>query len=102
VSGGGLHGETSAIKLVEYSNNAVVVWNNQDRMTLDSQTYALQFFPVRHYDHGEYTCLVNERRRPDTIIHLVVQGKKQQQQICLFLFGRLLVDVYHFTLRTKR
>lgn len=81
VSGGGLHGETSAIKLVEYSNNAVVVWNNQDRMTLDSQTYALQFFPVRHYDHGEYTCLVNERRRPDTIIHLVVQGKKQQQ-IC--------------------
>lgn len=76
-----MHGETSAIKLVEYSNNAVVVWNNQDRMTLDSQTYALQFFPVRHYDHGEYTCLVNERRRPDTIIHLVVQGKKQQQ-IC--------------------
>jgi hypothetical protein len=44
-------------------------------MTLDSQTYALQFFPVRHYDHGEYTCLVNERRRPDTIIHLVVQGR---------------------------
>ncbi|KZS07421.1 Uncharacterized protein APZ42_028860, partial [Daphnia magna] len=72
-AGGGSHGETSAVKLVEYSNNAVVVWNNQDRMSLDSQTYALLFFPVRHYDHGEYTCLVNERRRPDTIIHLVVQ-----------------------------
>lgn len=68
------NGETSAIKLVEYGNNAEVVWNNQDRMSLDSQTYALQFFPVRHYDTGEYTCLVNERRRPDTIIHLVVQG----------------------------
>ncbi|KAK4036786.1 hypothetical protein OUZ56_028824 [Daphnia magna] len=73
-AGGGSHGETSAVKLVEYSNNAVVVWNNQDRMSLDSQTYALLFFPVRHYDHGEYTCLVNERRRPDTIIHLVVQA----------------------------
>ena len=74
-SSAGHGGETSAVKLVEYTNNAVVVWNNQDRMTLDSQTYALQFFPVRHYDHGEYTCLVNERRRPDTIIHLVVQGR---------------------------
>jgi receptor-type tyrosine-protein phosphatase gamma len=71
---------------VEYSNNAVVVWNNQERMTLDSQTYALQFFPVRHYDHGEYTCLVNERRRPDTIIHLVVQGIQQLYILKLFDF----------------
>lgn len=54
-------------------------------MSLDSQTYALQFFPVRHYDTGEYTCLVNERRRPDTIIHLVVQGIK-----CYFIIDYIL------------
>jgi receptor-type tyrosine-protein phosphatase gamma len=67
---------SSAVKLVEYGGNseAVVVWHNSDRLSLDSQTYALVFNPVRHYDHGEYTCLVNERRRPDAIIHLVVQG----------------------------
>lgn len=80
------NGETSAIKLVEYGNNAVVVWNNQDRMSLDSQTYALQFFPVRHYDTGEYTCLVNERRRPDTIIHLIVQGKSSLRHDLIYIY----------------
>ncbi len=74
--GSGGDSSSSAVKLVEYGGNseAVVVWHNSDRLSLDSQTYALAFNPVRHYDHGEYTCLVNERRRPDAIIHLVVQG----------------------------
>ena len=95
-SGANNNGETSAVKLVEYSNNAVVVWNNQERMSLDSQTYALQFFPVRHYDHGEYTCLVNERRRPDTIIHLVVQGNNKNKPIfaiCPWTVGSIKTDV---------
>ena len=66
----------SAVKLVEYGGNsdAIVVWHNSDRLSLDSQSYALVLNPVRHYDHGEYTCLVNERRRPDAIINLIVQG----------------------------
>jgi len=72
-SGGG----TSSVKLVEYAGNgAVVVWTNRERMSLDPLNYALQFFPVKNTDQGEYTCLVNERRRPEAIVHLIVQGRK--------------------------
>lgn len=69
-------GGTSSVKLVEYAGNgAVVVWTNRERMSLDPLNYALQFFPVKNTDQGEYTCLVNERRRPEAIVHLIVQGK---------------------------
>lgn len=78
--------ESSApLKLVEYANNAAVVWHNSERMSLDAQSYALQFNPVRHYDHGEYSCLVNERRRPDAVVHLVVQGKSPTVSLQLHL-----------------
>ena len=69
--------DPSSIKLVEYGNNAVVVWHNRERMSLDTHNYALRFDPVRISDHGEYSCLVNERRRPEAIVHLVVQGKRK-------------------------
>jgi hypothetical protein len=68
--------EKDQIKLVEYTNNAVVVWHNQERLSLDLQTYNLQLTPVRQWDHGEYICLANDRRRPDAVIHLIVHGKR--------------------------
>ena len=68
--------EKDQIKLVEYTNNAVVVWHNQERLSLDLQTYNLQLAPVRQWDHGEYICLANDRRRPDAVIHLIVHGKR--------------------------
>ena len=70
-----------AVKLVDYTNNAVVIWNNKERLSLDTQTYGLQFNPVRNWDDGEYFCLANDRRRPDAIIHLVVQGRVRDYQL---------------------
>lgn len=67
---------SAPLKMVEYADSAAVVWHGSERLALDAQSYALQFKPVRHHDGGEYSCLVNERRRPDAVIHLIVQGKR--------------------------
>lgn len=75
-----------SVKLVEYAGNgAVVVWTNRERMSLDPLNYALQFFPVKNTDQGEYTCLVNERRRPEAIVHLIVQGKTKKKSFVRIL-----------------
>ena len=71
-----LRSVASKVQLVEYTNNAVVVWRDQERLSLDPQTYNLQLTPVRHWDHGEYICLPNDRRRPEAVIHLIVHGRK--------------------------
>lgn len=71
------------MKLVEYTNEAVVMWYNQERVSLNTQTYALNFSPVRHWDHGEYLCLANDRRIPEAIIHLIVQGTTSSVSVLL-------------------
>jgi hypothetical protein len=59
------------------------VWQNRERVTLNSESYALNFHPVVAGDTGEYKCLVNDRRLPESILKLVVQGKNN---ISLFDF----------------
>jgi hypothetical protein len=79
---------------VELRRDSTTVWQNRERVTLNSESYALNFHPVvaRKYlsdflhllllnftcytgDTGEYKCLVNDRRLPESILNLVVQGK---------------------------
>ncbi|OXA52430.1 hypothetical protein Fcan01_12292 [Folsomia candida] len=74
------------VKLVELRRDSTTVWQNRERVTLNSETYALNFHPVVAGDTGEYKCLVNDRRLPESILKLVVQAQQQQQlllQHCL-------------------
>lgn len=60
---------------MELRRDSTTVWQNRERVTLNSETYALNFHPVVAGDTGEYKCLVNDRRLPESILKLVVQGK---------------------------
>lgn len=66
----------STTKLVEYMSETVTVWEHRHRISLRSDSFALEFHPVIAEDSGEYSCLVNNRPRPEAIVKLIVQGKK--------------------------
>lgn len=66
------------VKLVELRRDSTTVWQNRERVTLNSDSYALNFHPVLAGDTGEYKCLINDRRLPESILKLVVQGKPRQ------------------------
>ena len=59
---------------MEYRGESTTVWQNQGRVILDPDSYALHFRPVVAGDSGEYLCLVNNRPLPEAIIKLTVQG----------------------------
>ena len=44
-------------------------------MSLSQGVHALVLNPVIAKDSGEYSCLVNNRRKPNGIVKLYVQGK---------------------------
>ena len=70
----------SHIKLVEYTGESTTVWEHTPhmghRISLLPDTFALHFHPVTAEDSAEYSCLVNNRPKPEAIVKLVVQGKK--------------------------
>ena len=49
------------------------------RRTLDIRSYGLQFGPVTAEDSGTYLCLINNRREPDALLELTVEGNKKVQ-----------------------
>lgn len=65
----------SHIKLVEYMGESTTVWEHRHRITLLPDTFALHFHPVTAEDSAEYSCLVNNRPKPEAIVRLIVQGK---------------------------
>ena len=60
---------------MEFRGESTTVWQNRERVTLNSETYGLNFHPVTAGDTGDYHCLVNNRPLPESINKLVVQGK---------------------------
>jgi receptor-type tyrosine-protein phosphatase gamma len=65
----------SHIKLVEYTSDSTTVWQHRHRITLLPDTFALHFHPVTAEDSAEYSCLVNNRPKPEAVVRLIVQGK---------------------------
>lgn len=64
----------SKLKLAEYIGESTTVWENKHRISMLPETFALHFHPVTAEDSGDYTCLVNSRPMPDSIVKLIVQG----------------------------
>ena len=46
-----------------------------DRITVPLGVFGLRIDPVSAGDSGDYLCLVNNRRRPDAVVRLLVQGR---------------------------
>ena len=60
------------------------------RRTLDIRSYGLQFGPVKAEDSGTYLCLINNRREPDALLELTVEGNKKRKK-CIYLFSTLKI-----------
>ena len=61
-------------------NNELTRWDTAaidevKRRTLDTKNYGLKFGPVSAEDSGTYLCLINNRREPDALLELTVEGK---------------------------
>ncbi|XP_023703350.2 tyrosine-protein phosphatase 99A isoform X4 [Cryptotermes secundus] len=63
----------SHVKLVEYMGESTTVWEHRHRITLLPDTFSLHFHPVTAEDSAEYSCLVNNRPKPEAVVRLVVQ-----------------------------
>lgn len=74
----------SHIKLVEYMSDSTTVWEHRHRITLLPDTFGLHFHPVTAEDSAEYSCLVNNRPKPEAIVRLIVQGKADLLISCNF------------------
>ena len=62
-------------------NNELTRWDTAardevERRTLDTKNYGLKFGPVSAEDSGTYLCLINNRREPDALLELAVEGEK--------------------------
>jgi receptor-type tyrosine-protein phosphatase gamma len=68
----------SHVKLVEYMGESITVWQHRHRITLLPDTFALHFHPVTAEDSAEYSCLVNNRPKPEAVVRLIVQGKVKE------------------------
>ena len=51
-----------------------------DRITVPLGVFGLRIDPVSAGDSGDYLCLVNNRRRPDAVVRLLVQGRPTPRQ----------------------
>ncbi|XP_053972725.1 tyrosine-protein phosphatase 99A-like isoform X1 [Hylaeus volcanicus] len=60
-------------QLLEYSSSTTTVWNHQNRISLSPKKYSLRFTPVTAEDRADYTCLLNNRSKPEAVIQLIVQ-----------------------------
>ncbi|KAG7198515.1 hypothetical protein KM043_005888 [Ampulex compressa] len=69
-----LEWKANGMRLLEYSSSTTTVWNHQNRVSLSSKNYALQFHPVTSADSGKYECLVNSRNTAEAVVELIVRG----------------------------
>jgi receptor-type tyrosine-protein phosphatase gamma len=85
----------SQVKLVEYMGESTTVWEHRHRITLLPDTFALHFHPVTAEDSAEYSCLVNNRPKPEAIVRLIVQGKTghSSYNVTCFIMSLLLLNI---------
>ena len=61
---------------VEHSPiSGTTIFKSQGRINLDEEMFGLGFDPVKATDEGRYTCLINNRPKPDAVIKMSVLGK---------------------------
>ena len=77
------------MRILRY-NNELTRWDtaNRDeveRRTLDIKNYGLKFGPVTAEDSGTYLCLINNRREPDALLQLTVEGSTTSKEKALGL-----------------
>jgi receptor-type tyrosine-protein phosphatase gamma len=83
----------SHVKLVEYMGESTTVWEHRHRITLLPDTFSLHFHPVTAEDSAEYSCLVNNRPKPEAIVRLIVQGKSGHSLYDITLFIASLLQL---------
>lgn len=62
----------SKLKLL---SRPVVVINWSLQVSLLADNYSLYFNKTKSSDTGEYSCIINDRHSPESIIDLLIQGK---------------------------
>ena len=84
----------SDVKLVEYMGESTTVWEHRHRITLLPDTFALHFRPVTAEDSADYSCLVNNRPKPEAIVKLIVQGKSVRSfyKVTLFIVSLVWLE----------
>ena len=76
--------ETVATKADEGPNSTVAVADGlADRIAVPLGAFAVNIDPVSAGDSGDYVCLVNNRRRPNAVIRLLVQGGPPRKFVVL-------------------
>ena len=66
----------ASFKADEGGNSSVAISDGlADRITVPLGVFGLSVDPVSAGDSGDYLCLVNNRRRPNAVVRLLVQGK---------------------------
>ena len=73
------------MRILRY-NNELTRWDtaNRDeveRRSLDIKNYGLKFGPVTAEDSGTYLCLINNRREPDALLQLTVEGTSKEKAL---------------------
>ena len=58
-----------------FSVSGTTIFKSKGRINLDEEMFGLGFDPVRATDGGRYTCLINNRPKPDAVIKMSVLGK---------------------------
>lgn len=60
----------------------MTVWEAEGHVAFLPENGALYFRAAQFDDDGEYACMVNEEKTPDSSIRLLIQGESNE---CLFL-----------------
>lgn len=63
------------VAILEYSNSGTNMLSHHNRLTFFANNFTLYFRPVKSVDSGDYECLVNNRKTPEAIVRLIVQGE---------------------------
>lgn len=77
----------NGVLIVEYTSSGTTVSNHRDRVSFFPKNFSLLFHPVASTDSGDYQCVVNNRKTPETILRIIVQGKNITFTFfCIFIF----------------
>ncbi|XP_043479627.1 tyrosine-protein phosphatase 99A isoform X2 [Leptopilina heterotoma] len=68
-----LEWRANSVLIVEYSSSSTTVSNHRDRVSFFPKNFTLLFHPVASTDSGDYQCIVNNRKTPETILRIIVQ-----------------------------
>lgn len=92
-----LEWRANSVLIVEYSSSSTTVSNHRDRVSFFPKNFSLLFHPVESTDSGDYQCVVNNRKTPETILRIIVQGRNSLftfYYLPLFIFITIIVIIY--------